>query len=104
MTLTEIIVKVLENPQLHVVLTEDGFDWMPKNFTGRTPFLAIADDEALQNMAGDANPAEVVDYLAEYIGDNIREWIYGAMEPEERPYRDQDEERLAFLYALLEKV
>lgn len=104
MTLTEIIVKVLQNPQLHVVLTEDGFDWMPKNFTGRTPFLAIADDEGLANMAGDANPAEVVDYLAEYIHDNIREWIYGAIEPEERPYHDQNEDRLAFLKSLLERV
>jgi hypothetical protein len=104
MTLTEIITKVLENPQLDVVLTEEGYDWMPNDFTGTTPFLVIADDEGLQNMAGDANPAEVVDYLAEYIRDNIREWIYDAIEWERRPYHDKDEERLSFLYALLEKV
>lgn len=102
MNLTEIITKVLSNSQIRLVLTEDGFDWIPNDFTGSTPFLAIADDSALQHIAGDAEPLEVVDYIADYITDNIQEWICDAIDQEE-DLHEPNEARLGFLGLLLEK-
>lgn len=102
MNLSEIITKVLNNSQIRLVLTEDGFDWMPNDFTGSTQFLAIADDAALQHIAGDAEPLEVVDFIADYINDNIREWICDAIDQEEDSHEPR-EERLGFFNALLEK-
>lgn len=102
MNLTEIITKVLSNSQIRLVLTEDGFDWIPNNFTGSTQFFAIADDAALQHIAGDAEPLEVVEFIADYITDNIRQWICDAIDQEEDA-QEPSEERLAFFNALLEK-
>jgi hypothetical protein len=102
MTLAEIITKVLTNPQLNVVLTEDGFDWMPTDFSGETPFLGIANQEGLYNMAGNADPLTVIDGLAEYITDNIREWICDAIDNEQDAH-EPDDERIGFLGLLLEK-
>lgn len=102
MNLTEIITKVLSNSQIRLVLTEDGFDWIPNNFTGSTQFLAIADDAALQHIAGDAEPLEVVEFIAEYITDNIREWICDAIDNEQDAH-EPDDERIGFLGLLLEK-
>lgn len=102
MNLAEIITKVLSNSQIRLVLTEDGFDWMPFDFSGSTQFLAIADDAALQHIAGDAEPLEVVDYIADYIKDNIREWICDAIDQEE-DLHEPNEKRLAFFNTILEK-
>lgn len=102
MNLTEIITKVLSNSQIRLVLTEDGFDWIPNNFTGSTQFLAIADDAALQHIAGDAEPLEVVEFIADYITDNIRQWICDAIDQEEDA-QEPDDERIGFLGLLLEK-
>lgn len=101
MNLAAIIAKVLSNSQIRLVLTEDGFDWMPNDFTGSTQFLAIADDAALQHIAGDAEPLEVVDYIADYITDNIRQWIWDAIDQEKHAH-EPSEERLAFFNTLLE--
>lgn len=97
-----IIAKVLENPQVRLVLTEDGFDWMPSDFSGTTPFWVVADQEGLYHMAGDGDPLTVIDGLAEYITDNIRKWICDAIDNEQDAH-EPDEERIGFLGLLLEK-
>ena len=102
MNLTEIITKVLSNSQIRLVLTEDGFDRIPNNFTGSTQFLVIADDSALQHIAGDAEPLEVVDFIADYINENVHQWICDAINQEEDLHEPR-EERIAFFNVLLEK-
>lgn len=100
MNLTEIIEKVLNNSQINLVITEYGYDWMPKNFSGQTEFLSIIDQDGL--IAAWYAPGEPkAEGLAEWVLENTWEWIYDAIDNEESAH-EPNEERIAFLNGLLE--
>lgn len=100
MNLAGIITKVLSNSQIDLVLTEDGFDWLPKNFTGSIQFLSIIDQDGLiaaWHAPGEPNAED----LAEWVWENTSQWIEVSLETEEDE-REPNEERIAFLLRLLE--
>ncbi len=100
MNLIEIITKVLSNSQINLILTEDGYDWAPKNNQWQTEYMVLLD----QDGAVQATPSGRPDAreLAEWVRENVQEWIRDAIDQEEDLY-EPNEARLAFFNTLLEK-
>jgi|LakMenE01Jun11ns_1017448.scaffolds.fasta_scaffold9335751_2 hypothetical protein len=97
--LIEAIGQVLENQQLNLVLTEDGYDWCPKDNTWGSEYLSLLDSEGIRMRWEDEPRAEDV---ADWVRANVAEWVTSTIYDQER-YGD-DLDRLAFLKGLLEKL
>lgn len=104
MNLSEIITKVLNNSQIRLVLTEDGFDWMPNDFTGSTQFFEIIDQDGLLTVtACHAHGEATAQDLAEWIQENIHHWIQVAIDNEEDEH-EPNRERITFLEHLFSTI
>lgn len=101
MTLTEIIEKCLEHSQVDLVLTEDGYDWMPKSNAWSTEHLNILDGEGMR-MAWQAEGEPNAEDLAEWVRDNVASWIETAIDTAHR--YEHDEDRIAFLERLRDAI
>jgi hypothetical protein len=98
MNLTEIITKVLENPQSDLILTEDGFDWAPKSNNWSTEYLSLLDREGMLQATPTGEPD--AEGLAEWVRDNVGEWLRAEVNATD----DHDRERIAFLARLFTAI
>lgn len=98
--LIEAIEQVLENQQLDLVLTEDGYESRPKNNTWATDSIVLLDGEGIR-ARWEGEPS--ADGVAEWVRDNIKEWVNIAIDNEEDElYGNPD--KLVFLKGLLENL
>lgn len=96
MNLTEIITKVIENSQIELVLTQDGYDWAPKSNTWSTEYLSLLDREGMLQATPTGEPD--AEGLAEWVRDNVVEWIQIAIDNED------DNDRVMFLERLFSAI
>ncbi len=100
--LTALIERVLGNSQIDLVITEDGYDWLPRDNRWTTEYLSLLDQEGLLS-AWQVDGEPDAGGLAEWVQDNVREWIRGAISTEIQEHEPSDE-RIAFLNGLLENI
>lgn len=98
MNLAEIITKVLNNSQSDLILTEDGFDWAPKNNQWKTEYLSLLDREGMLQATPTGEP--VAEDLAEWVRDNVASWISAEINTTD----DYDQDRIAFLERLFSAI
>lgn len=103
--LTDLIRGILANAwhsQINLCLTEEGYDWIPKGNRWETQHLCLVDQDGLLS-AWQSDEEPDAEGLAEWVQDNVREWIRGAISTEIQGHEPSDE-RIAFLNRLLENI
>lgn len=103
--LADLISGILANAwhsQVNLCLTEEGYDWIPKGNRWETQHICLVDQDGLLS-AWQSDEEPDAERLAEWVADNVREWIYDAIEQEEDSH-EPNNERIAFLDGLLENI
>jgi hypothetical protein len=100
--LVDAIHAVLNNPNESLCYCDEG--WLPvyKDWAGqcRDEYVIITDREGLHAMAGDYDPAEIVEGLAEHCIDSLAYWLQEALD-DELDSPEPDEDRVAMLREVL---
>jgi hypothetical protein len=100
--LTDAIRAVLNNPNESLCHCDEGWiavytDWAEQY---RDEYMIVSDREGLYAMAGDAEPADIVEGLAEYCEDNLQTWLRESLD-DELDAPEPDEDRVAMLRGLI---
>lgn len=92
----------LGNSQIDLILTESGYDWLPKGNPWDGQYANLIDGEGLR-AAWHASDEPKAGDLAEWVMENTREWVISAIDAEQESH-DLTGERLAFFEVILKNL
>lgn len=92
----------LHNCQIDLILTESGYDWLPKGNPWQGQYINLIDGEGLR-AAWHASGEPKAEELAEWVMENTREWVISAIDAEQESH-DLTGERLSFFEAILKNL
>ena len=100
--LTDAIRAVLNNPNESLCYCDEGWiavytDWAEQY---RDEYVIISGREGLYYMAGDDEPADIVDSLAEHCEYSLQTWLRESLD-DELDALEPDEDRVAMLKGLI---
>ncbi len=100
--LTDAIRAVLNNPNESLCYCDEGWiavysDWAEQY---RGEYMIVSDREGLYAMAGDAEPTDIVEGLAEYCDDNLQVWLRESLD-DELDAPEPNEDRVTMLKGLI---
>lgn len=100
--LTDAIRAVLNNPNESLCYCDEGWiavytDWAEQY---RDEYVIISGREGLYYMAGDDEPVDIVDSLAEHCEYSLQTWLRESLD-EELDALEPDEDRVAMLKGLI---